>query len=538
MKYSKYSAVIVGSGISGLFCALKLAQNINLPDGLLVITKSNFGESNSRYAQGGIVAVMNSNTDDSVELHTKDTLRAGAGLSDIEAVKFVSQNSDEVINDLINFGVEFDRDENGELTYTLEAAHSVRRILHAGGDATGSVIEKTLCKRTKENPNIDIIEDSIVTELLINTDSECKGIITYNSLTNEYQTIYSSAIILASGGIGQLYKYTTNPAVATGDGLALAYNAGAMLQDMEFVQFHPTALCIPNVKKRFLISESVRGEGAKLIDKDGIQFMSEYHELKDLAPRDIVTRAIFDRMHKTDAECVHLDATHIPAEKLAKRFPTISKICKKYDIDIATTPIPVAPAAHYMMGGIKTNLEGRTSIRGLYAIGECASTGLHGANRLASNSLLECIVSAHELANYLSFMNLVPPSKIDENIKKVIDSYSIPISEDDYDVESMKSELENIMWENAGILRTEESLLKGLDLVFALKNKFGRKTRCLNKSEYELKNMLTVAQLIIKSALKRQESRGAHCRLDCPVTFEEGIHNCMIKGQGEPSFVK
>ena len=335
-----------------------------------------------------------------------------------------------------------------------------------------------------------------------------------------------------------MYKYTTNPTVATGDGLALAYNAGAILQDMEFVQFHPTALCIPNSKKRFLISESVRGEGAKLIDKNGVQFMSEYHELKELAPRDVVTRAIFDRMMKTDSDCVYLDATHIPAEKLAKRFPTISKICKKYDIDIATKPIPVAPAAHYMMGGIKTNLEGRTSIRGLYAIGECASTGLHGANRLASNSLLECVVSAHELANYLSFMNLVPPRKIDENIKGVIDSYSLPISEEDYDIDSMKQELENIMWENAGILRTEESLLKGLDLIFSLKNRFGRKTRCLNKAEYEFRNMLTVSQLIIKSALKRQESRGAHCRLDCPVTFEEGIHNCMIKGQGEPSFVK
>ena len=536
MKYSKYSAVVVGSGVSGLFCALKLTQIMNLPDGLLVITKSNFGESNSRYAQGGIVAVMKSNTDDSPELHTKDTLNAGAGLSDEAAVKFVSENSDEVINDLINFGVEFDKDENGNLTYTLEAAHSVRRILHAGGDATGSVIEKTLCRRAKENPNIDIMEDSIVTELLINTDSECKGVITYNSLTNEYQTIYSSAIILATGGIGQIYKYTTNPGVATGDGLALAYKAGAILQDMEFVQFHPTALCIPNVKKRFLISESVRGEGAKLIDKDGVRFMSDYHELKELAPRDIVTRAIYDRMHKDNSECVYLDATGIPAEKLAKRFPTISKICKKYDIDIASKPIPVAPAAHYMMGGIKTNLEGRTSIRGLYAIGECASTGLHGANRLASNSLLECIVSAHELANYLSFMNLVPPSKIDENIKRVIDSYSAPISEEDYDIESMKSELQDIMWEYAGILRTEESLLRGLDLIFNLKNRFGRKTRCLNRDEYEFRNMLTVSQMIIKLALRRQESRGAHYRVDYQFTYDKGLHNCIVRGQGEPSF--
>ena len=538
MKYSKYSAVIVGSGISGLFCALKIAQQIKLPEGILVITKSNFGESNSRYAQGGIVGVMKNNTDDSVDLHVKDTLRAGAGLTDKEAVEFISKNSDEVINDLINFGVEFDKDENGDIAFTLEGAHSVRRILHAGGDATGSVIEKTLCRRTKENPNIDILEDSIVTELLINNDSECKGLITYNTLTNEYQTIYSSAIILATGGIGQIYKYTTNPTVATGDGLALAYNAGAILQDMEFVQFHPTALCIEGARKRFLISESVRGEGAKLIDKNGIEFMSEYSDLKELAPRDVVTRAIYDRMHLTNSDKVFLDATSIPAEKLIKRFPTISKVCKKYDIDITTTPIPVAPAAHYMMGGIKTTLEGRTSIRGLYAIGECASTGLHGANRLASNSLLECVVAAHELANYLSFVNLVPPRKIDENIKKTIDSYSIPMSDVDYDIESLKLELEEIMWEYAGILRSEESLLKGLDLIFALKKKFDRKTKCLNKSEYEFRNMLTVAQLIIKSGLKRRESRGAHYRIDYLELYPEAIHNCMVKGQGEPSFVK
>ena len=538
MKYSKYSAVIVGSGISGLFCALKIASQINLPDGLLVVSKSYFGESNSRYAQGGIVAVMNSNTEDSIELHLKDTLRAGAGLSDFDATRFIAENSDEVINDLIKYGVEFDKDLEGNLTYTLEGAHSVRRILHAGGDATGSAIEKVLCKKTKENPNIDIQDHSMVTELLINTDSECKGLITYNSLTHEYETIYSSAIILATGGAGQIYKYTTNPLVATGDGIALAYEAGAIIQDMEFVQFHPTALSIDGEKKRFLISESVRGEGAILKDENNISFMGEYHELKDLAPRDIVSRAIFDKMAKTGVDKVYLDATHIDPEKLARRFPTISKICKKYKIDISKNPIPVSPASHYNMGGIKTNLEGRTSVRGLYAIGECASTGLHGANRLASNSLLECVVSAHELANYLSFVNLVPPSMIDENIKKVIDSYSIPMSDENYDINALKSELQEIMWEHAGILRSEELLLKGLDLIFQLKNKFKRKIKCLNKSEYEYRNMLTVAQIIINSALSRKESRGAHYRLDFPTTFEEGSHNIMTKGQGEPSFAK
>lgn len=538
MKYSKYSAVIVGSGISGLFCALKIAQQINLPEGLLVVTKSNFGESNSRYAQGGIVGVMEDNTADSVELHIKDTIRAGAGLSEYDAIKFISENSNQVINDLIEFGVEFDKDENGHITYTLEGAHSINRILHAGGDATGSVIEKTLCKRVKENPNIDILEDTIVTELLVDSDGECKGAIIYNDDTQEYETIYSSAMILASGGIGQLYKYTTNPLVATGDGIELAYQAGAILQDLEFVQFHPTALAVDTAKNRFLISESVRGEGAILLDKNNKEFMSEYSELKELAPRDVVTRAIYDRMIKTNSQNVYLNAAVIPCEMLLKRFPTISKSCKSAGIDITKDYIPVAPAAHYYMGGIKTTLDGRTSVRGLYAIGECASTGLHGANRLASNSLLECVVCAHELANYLSFTSLVPPKKIDESIMETIDKYTDPISDESFDVLQLKTRLKDIMWKYAGILRDENLLLRGLDEIYKLKSEFRRNIKCLNKQEYEFRNMLCVSQLIIKSALKRQESRGAHYRVDFPQTMEKGVHNCIIKGEGEPSFVK
>ena len=538
MKYSNYSAVIIGSGISGLFCALKLAQQINMPEGILVVTKSNFGESNSRYAQGGIVGVMKDNKSDSVELHVKDTLKAGAGLSDTNITKFISENSDFVINDLINFGVNFDKDENGKITYTLEGAHSVNRILHAGGDATGSIIEKTLCKRVKENPNIDIVEYTIAVELLMNSDSECKGVIIYNDNTKEYETIYSSAIILATGGIGQLYKHTTNPPVSTGDGIELAYNAGAILQDLEFVQFHPTALAIDGRKNRFLISESVRGEGAKLLDINKQEFMSEYSELKELAPRDIVTRAIYDRMKKTDSEYVYLDATVIPPEKALKRFPTITKVCRSDKIDITKDLIPVAPAAHYYMGGIKASADGRTSIRGLYAIGECASTGLHGANRLASNSLLECIVCAHELANFLSFNNLSTTDKIDENIMKTINKYSEPISDENFDVSEFKTKLKNIMWDYAGILRNEESLLKGLDELYKLKSEFRRGDKCLDKSEYELRNMFCVSQLIIKSALNRQESRGAHYRTDYPDTKETGSHNCVIKEEGEVSFVK
>ncbi len=538
MKYSKYSAVVVGSGISGLFCALKMVQQINLPEGLLVVTKSNFGESNSRYAQGGIVGVMNDNKADSVELHVQDTLNAGAGLSEPKITKFISENSDEVINDLIDFGVEFDKDENGNITYTLEGAHSVNRILHAGGDATGSVIEKTLCRRVKENPNIDILEDTMVVELLIDSDSECKGVLVYNDDTKEYETIYTSAVILATGGIGQLYKYTTNPAVATGDGIEYAYSAGAILQDLEFVQFHPTALAVDGKKNRFLISESVRGEGAKLVDINGKEFMAEYSEKKELAPRDVVTRAIYDRMSKTNSDKVFLDTSSIDTELLLKRFPTITKVCKSVGIDITKELIPVAPAAHYYMGGIKASADGRTSVRGLYAIGECSSTGLHGANRLASNSLLECVVCAHELANYLSFNNLVPPKRIDETIMTVIEKYEEPISDENFDVELIKLELKNIMWQYAGILRDEDLLLKGLDEIYKLKSKFKRGRKCLNKQEYELRNMLCVSQLIIKSALKREESRGAHYRTDFPMAKPEGVHNCVIKGEGEPSFVK
>lgn len=538
MKYSKYSAIIVGSGISGLFCALKLSQLMSLPDGVLVITKSNFGESNSRYAQGGIVGVMDDNKNDSVELHIKDTLKAGAGLSDYEITKFISENSNEVITDLIDLGVEFDKDDDGNIAYTLEGAHSVNRILHAGGDATGSVIEQTLCKRVKENSNIDVLEDTIVTELLINSDGECRGVIIYNDDTKEYETIYSAATILASGGVGQLYKYTTNPTVSTGDGIALAYGAGAILQDLEFVQFHPTALAVEGGKNRFLISESVRGEGAVLLDKDGNEFMGEYSDLKDLAPRDVVTRAIFDKMQKTGTNNVYLDATVIDKEFAMKRFPTISKRCMSVGVDICKDYIPVAPAAHYYMGGIKTTLEGRTSVRGLYAIGECASTGLHGANRLASNSLLECVVCAYELANFLSFSNLVPPQKIDETVMNTINKYTQPLSDENFDIPELKSELKSLMWDYVGILRTEESLLKALDKIYDLKKKFRRSVKCLNKEEYELRNMICVAQLIVKSALERKESRGAHYRLDYPSQFEEGIHNCIIKEEGEPSFVK
>lgn len=539
MKYSNYSAVIVGSGISGLYSALKINQNVNLPDGILLITKSTLGESNSKYAQGGIVAVMKSNKKDSVTSHISDTIKAGAGLSEFDSAKYISENSDKVINDLLNFGVSFDCDENGGFAFTLEAAHSVRRILHSGGDATGRKIEEALVNAISQTKNIDIYENTIAIELLKDTNNTVKGLVTYNEFTGEYETIYTPAVILATGGIGQLYKYTTNPSGATGDGIALAFNANAELQDLEFVQFHPTALAIDGEENRFLISEAVRGEGAKLVDSDGIEFMHNYHELRELAPRDIVTRANFDMMQKNHTDNVWLNATSLDKSLLSKRFPTISKKCAETGIDISKDFIPVAPAAHYFMGGIKTDLYGRSSINGLYAIGETASTGLHGANRLASNSLLECVVCAYSVSEYLKQIDLKTPKKIDTNSKSIIDKYSKDILMEEVNTKEFKQKIQEIMWNGAGIIRNEHSMLIALEQILELSRNFPRSSKCLNIEEYEVKNMLTTARLIIQTALMRKESRGAHFRSDYPNTEDAATHSIITKDKlGELSFVK
>lgn len=538
MKYSNYSTVIIGSGIAGLYAALKIEQQVELPDGLLLITKSKLGESNSRYAQGGMVAVMKENKSDTTASHISDTIKAGAGLSDFNTVKFISEHSDAVVKDLLKFGVEFDRDENNNLCFTKEAAHSVRRILHSGGDATGKMIEQALCKKVAENKNIEIYEDTDAVELLV-SNNECKGVLVYNDETQEYETIYSPAIILATGGIGQLYKYTTNPAGATGDGLALAYNAGAVMQDMEFVQFHPTALAIDCGENRFLISEAVRGEGARLCDSDGVEYMQKYDERKELAPRDIVTRANFNEMKKNKLDNVYLNATCIDNKKLAKRFPNISKKCLENGIDIAHDFIPVAPAAHYYMGGVKTNLRGETSISGLYAIGEVSSTGLHGGNRLASNSLLECVVCAYSVAEYLKSLKLKSPKQIDEQIKTILDKYTDEDNiTEELDIPSMKKQLQDIMWNYVGIFRDENSLVTALKKLNDLKSKFPRTSKCISREEYEFRDMLIVASLIANSALTRKESRGAHYRTDYTQTNEECVHSIITKEDKVPDYVK
>ena len=539
MKYSKYSVVIIGSGIAGLYAALKTEQQVNLNDGLLLVTKSKFGESNSLYAQGGIVGVMKENKTDSTASHISDTIKAGAGLSEFNTVKYISELSDTVIKDLLKVGVEFDRDAENNFCFTREAAHSVRRILHCGGDATGRMIELALCQKAQENENIDIYENTCAVELIVNSKNECRGVIVFNDETQEYETIYSSVVILATGGIGQLYKYTTNPSGATGDGIALAYRAGAVMQDMEFVQFHPTALAIDGEENRFLISEAVRGEGAKLCDADGVEFMSKYDERKELAPRDIVTRANFCEMSEHKVDNVYLNAACIEKDKLFKRFPTISKKCMENGIDISHDFIPVAPAAHYFMGGIKTNLNGETSLKGLYAIGETSSTGLHGGNRLASNSLLECVVCAYSVAQYLKASEIKTPKQIDEDIKSLIDKYSDEdVILDEIDILSLKKKLQDIMWNDVGIFRSEKTLSDAIEQIRKLKLQFPRSYKCLSREEYEFKNMLTVSMLIAYCALERKESRGAHYRIDFPNIQDEAVHSFITREEGVPDFVK
>lgn len=529
MKHSKYSVIIVGSGIAGLYAAIKLSESMNLPDGILLLTKSQLSESNSRYAQGGIVGVLPENKLDSVSLHVADTIKAGSGLSDFNVVKFVSENSQYAIKDLISYGVEFDKDKQNALTFTLEGAHSVRRILHVGGDATGFGIEKALVEKVKNDPsianNITIYEQTHAIELLMDSKGASRGVIAFNDATKEFETIYASATVLATGGTGQVYKYTTNPSVATGDGLSIAIRANADIKDMEFIQFHPTALSLENDESRFLISESVRGEGAKLVNEAGEYFMENYHPHKDLASRDIVTRAIFSEMEKAGTNKVYLDATLIPIEKFQRRFPNIYNACMKNGIDVTKDCIPVSPAAHYCMGGIKTSIDGTTSIKNLYAIGEVACTSLHGANRLASNSLLECVVTAFELVNTLSFTNLQGSDVIDDEILAIVKNYTDEnaLVPEDCDVTDLTQELKDIMWQKVGIIREESTLLEALDDIDRIATEFGENRFCTTTEEFELRNLLHVSEIITKMALKRNESIGAHFRSDYVLAEKEEI---------------
>lgn len=523
MKFSTKSVVIIGSGIAGLYSAIKLSEKTDKE--ILLVTKANLRESNSRYAQGGIVGVLPENLLDSVDLHVKDTINAGAGLTDSDVAKFISENSAEAISDLIKYGVEFDKDRENHIELTLEAAHSVNRILHSGGDATGRSIELALSNKAENTKNITIYQQTQAVDILVDSEKNCRGIILFNSKTEEYETVYSSVVIIATGGAGQVYSNTTNPQIATGDGLSLAYRAGAVLQDMEFVQFHPTALNIEEKGSRFLISESVRGEGARLKNPDGEYFTHNYDERGDLAPRDVVTRAIFFEMQEKNYPYVLLDTSTIDKEKLLERFPNIIKACKDNGIDILTEPIPVSPAAHYIMGGIKISTDGKTSIPGLYAVGEASCSSFHGANRLASNSLLECVVVAGEMIKHLSEQSLEVKLTQDCRINCLISQYEKQFFEYKPNVSAFTSTLKETMWENAGIVREEKSLYKALKEINELKLDFNQEFKCRNLHEYEFRSLLTVAELIVKSAIARKESRGAHFRKDYSEPSQNAYHS-------------
>lgn len=528
MKSSEYSTIVTGSGIAGLYTAIRLSENVSSNEKILLITKSNIKESNSKYAQGGIVGVMHENKADSVTLHVQDTLKAGAGLSDPKVVKFISENSEKVINDLLFHGVDFDRDEQNNLNFTMEGAHSVRRILHSGGDATGLCIEKTLAEKVYASSNIHVLEETMVVELLVNSNNKCKGVVVYNNILGEYEVFYSNAVILATGGVGQLYKHTTNPPVTTGDGMAIAYKAGAVMQDMEFVQFHPTAFEAKNSENMFLISEAVRGEGAKLIDENGNTFMEKYDERLELASRDIVTRAIFNEMRINGTNNVYLDTSVIPKEKFLKRFPTITDTCIKNGVNPLEENIPVSPAAHYMMGGVKTDINGNTSIKNLYAIGETACTGLHGANRLASNSLLECVVTAYQITEYLKEDKTDNIDSFEEEkdpaVYSVLEKYKKEISYNVVDFKILRKKLQDLMWQKAGIIRNEKNLKEALKEIEEIKTVFGCEDKCPSKEAYELRNLLIAAKLVIEFALKRKESRGGHFREDYTGKHEPARH--------------
>jgi L-aspartate oxidase len=489
--------IVIGAGIAGLFTAIKASEN----NKVIMIAKKSLLDSNTRYAQGGIAAVISD--EDSPEYHLQDTLIAGAGLCSHEAVDVLVHEGPAAVRDLIKMGTQFDL-ENGEYALTKEGAHSQRRILHAQGDATGAEIVRALSEKTKTDPNISIWNDSFVIDL-ITEDGECFGVLVQKP---DGQKVYvqGKATILCSGGAGQLFRYTTNPDIATGDGVAIAFRAGAQIRDMEFIQFHPTALCYPGAP-RFLISEAVRGEGAILRNINGERFMAHYHPQLELAPRDIVARAIVSEMENTKSTFVYIDFTHETEEVVKHRFPTIYEYCLNYGLDLATDWIPVAPACHYIMGGVKTDLQGETSVKRLFACGEVSSTGVHGANRLASNSLSEAIVFGRRIVERIGQLQPLEgyPSAINQPLRPVV--HSQPIVE-------RRLKLQKTMLRYAGLVRSSEGLLRGLEELNRQVTIFD--AALSKREEYEFANLLTCALLTTQAALQREESRGGHYRADYP----------------------
>jgi L-aspartate oxidase len=510
--------VVVGTGIAGLFFALRMAQHATVA----VFTKKERPESSTNYAQGGIAAVFAD--DDSFALHVEDTLVAGAGLCHLDAVEALVREGPDRVRELMEIGVRFSRDAEA-LSLGREGGHSRRRIVHAA-DLTGREVERALLEAVAAEPRIRIFENHIAVDLLTieerpSRTRRCCGVIVLDPETGQQIAVHARTVLLATGGCGQVYQHTTNPAIATGDGIAMAYRAGARVANMEFVQFHPTAL-YPASERSFLISEAVRGEGAELLRRDGTPFMHAYHPLASLAPRDIVARAIDREMKLRGDPHVLLDCTAIGDDTIRSRFPNILRVTAERGIDMMREPIPVVPAAHYLCGGVLTDLCGQTSLRALYAAGETACTGVHGANRLASNSLLEALVFAHRAADHIR-----------ENLDSLPLRRSVPeIPRGDASISERvvlvhdREELRSLMWDLVGIVRSDDRLRIAAERVhqIAEQNRERWRLHAPDHDLVELRNLLDTAELIIRSARGRRESRGLHFNVDRPYRDNE---NCL-----------
>jgi L-aspartate oxidase len=520
----RFDVAIIGTGLAGLTAALHLAEHKRVG----LITKKTLLDGASSWAQGGIAAVLSQ--EDSLESHLRDTLVAGAGLCDETVVRYMVEHGREAIQWLIDQGVPFTRDKENEGAYhlTREGGHSVRRVIHAA-DATGRAVQTTLEAKVREHPNITLLERHMAVDLVTAAKldlpgNRCHGLYVLDGEQGEVRTLAADFVILATGGAGKVYLYTTNPDTATGDGIAMAWRAGCRVANMEFIQFHPTCLYHPHVKS-FLISEAVRGEGGVLRLPDGTRFMPWHDERAELAPRDIVARAIDFEMKKRGLDCVYLDISHKPAEFLKSHFPTIYSRCKELGIDITRDPIPVVPAAHYTCGGVMADVAGRTDLPGLYAIGETAHTGLHGANRLASNSLLECLVMGRAAAEDILRQGpqpAVPLPAWDES--RVTDADEEIVISHNWD------ELRRFMWDYVGIVRTDKRLERARHRIRLLSEEIEEYYANFRVSSdlLELRNLVLTADLIVKSASLRRESRGLHFSRDYPQPLPTASNTVLV----------
>jgi L-aspartate oxidase len=520
-----YDFLVLGSGSAGLTFALRVSEHGRVA----LVTKKERTDSNTNWAQGGIAGVFG--PDDDPELHVQDTLIAGAGLCHEDAVRVLVTEGPDRIRELIEFGAQFNRDEEGHLALGREGGHSRRRIIHTA-DLTGKEVEHTLVEAVRAHPSITVYEHHFAVDLIVQ-DGRCVGAWVLDEATGEIAPFVAGATLLATGGAGQVYPFTTNPSIATGDGVAMAWRAGAEIADMEFIQFHPTSLFHPDAKS-FLISEAVRGEGGILRRKDGTAFMAEYDpERKDLAPRDIVARAIDSEIKKTGDECVYLDVTHLAPEEIKEHFPTIYARCLSFGIDITTDWIPVVPAAHYSCGGVVTDLQGRSTIDHLYACGEVASTGVHGANRLASNSLLEALVFGKRAADDA----LAREASVTPELREA-GTLALPpsaLGPECGQFPTLRHRLQTVMQKYVGIVRSNSRLQKAADAVAIIRQEVQPLLDGCPPSDegLELRNLLDVSSLIIECAQRRHESRGLHYTTDYPHPVESERHDTVLTKEAE-----